>query len=609
MKTWFTYLKQGLSRKMTGDSISGIRGHGSLKVNLKNLLPYFRRYWRRGMLGCLLIGAATLFAFPPPLITRYLVDDVILGRQVGLLTGAILLLIGCLVAEKLARLLEDFYFARFEQSMTLDIQQDLIDRVLHLPKSFFDDKQTGYLQSRLTEDVDGIRWFFSSTIVHVISNLLRFLGGFVFLFYLEWRLSIAVLILLPGLVWIMRYFSGRIHILSHQAMEHKADVSGHFQESLSEASLIKAYANEDRARNHLMTLFGKVFQINLEQRAINSLAGLSINAMPGLARILTLAVGAVWVIKGQWTIGSLLAFQAFLAYVFGPAQFLASSNLQFQKALAALERVSAIFDIAPEDNRKDGRKVDKLKGDIEFRKVSFGYNGYEPVLKDISLHIRPGERVALVGPSGIGKTTLMSLILRFYQTAGGEIYFDGLPASDYNTDSLRRRIGYASQDPKVLSGTVFENLSYGDPEAGTAQILQAARISAIHDDIEKLPQSYETVIGEKGLTLSEGQKQRLSIARALVKDPDILILDEPTSALDSMTEKSIFDALPSQVNGKTVLVASHRISTIMQADRILVLNASGMSDIGTHESLLESSDYYRSMVACQKSGSLASSQR
>ena len=584
---------------MTGDSISGIRGHGSLKVNLKNLLPYFRRYWRRGMLGCLLIGAATLFAFPPPLITRYLVDDVILGRQVGLLTGAILLLIGCLVAEKLARLLEDFYFARFEQSMTLDIQQDLIDRVLHLPKSFFDDKQTGYLQSRLTEDVDGIRWFFSSTIVHVISNLLRFLGGIVFLFYLEWRLSIAVLILLPGLVWIMRYFSGRIHILSHQAMEHKADVSGHFQESLSEASLIKAYANEDRARNHLMTLFGKVFQINLEQRAINSLAGLSINAMPGLARILTLAVGAVWVIKGQWTIGSLLAFQAFLAYVFGPAQFLASSNLQFQKALAALERVSAIFDIAPEDNRKDGRKVDKLKGDIELKNVSFGYNGYAPVLKDISLHIRPGERVALVGPSGIGKTTLMSLILRFYQTASGQIYFDGLPASDYHTDSLRRRIGYASQDPKVLSSTVFENLSYGDPEAGKEQILQAARISAIHDDIEKLPQSYETVIGEKGLTLSEGQKQRLSIARALVKDPDILILDEPTSALDSMTEKSIFDALPSQVNGKTVLVASHRITTIMQADRILVLNASGRADIGTHASLLKSSDYYRSMVAYQ----------
>jgi ABC-type multidrug transport system fused ATPase/permease subunit len=604
MKTWFTYLKQGLSRKMPEDSISADRGYGGLKANLNNLSPYFKNHWRRGMFGCVLIAAATLLAFPPPLITRYLVDDVILGRQVGLLAGAILLLIGCLVAEKLLRLLEDFYFARFEQNITLDIQQDLIDRVLHFPRSFFDDKQIGYLQSRLTEDVDGIRWFFSSTIVHVISNFLRFIGGIVFLFYLEWRLAIAALILLPGLGWMIRFFSGRIHILSHQAMEHKAKVFGHFQESLSEASLVKAYANEDRTRNNLMSSFRKVFQINLEQRAINSLAGLSINAMPGLARIMTLAVGAFWIIKGQWTVGSLLAFQAYLAYVFGPAQFLASSNLQFQKALAALERVSAIFDIAPEDNRKDGRKVGKLKGDIEFKNICFGYNGYETVLKDISLHIRAGERMALVGPSGIGKTTLMSLILRFYRPAGGEIYFDGLPATDYNTASLRRRIGYASQRPKILTGTVMENLRYGDPDAGKAQIVQAARISAIHDDIQKLPQGYETIIGEKGLNLSEGQTQRLSMARALVKNPDILILDEPTSALDSRTEKSIFDALPSQVNGKTVLVASHRISTIIQADRILLLNGSGVADIGTHESLLESNDYYRAMVDYQKTFSI-----
>jgi len=584
---------------MPEDSISVDRGYGGLKANLKNLSPYFKHHWRRGMFGCVLIAAATLLAFPPPLITRYLVDDVILGRQVGLLAGAILLLIGCLVAEKLLRLLEDFYFARFEQNITLDIQQDLIDRVLHFPRSFFDDKQIGYLQSRLTEDVDGIRWFFSSTIVHVISNFLRFIGGIVFLFYLEWRLAIAVLILLPGLGCMIRFFSGRIHILSHQAMEHKANVSGHFQESLSEASLVKAYANEDRTGNHLMSSFRKVFQINLEQRAINSLAGLSINAMPGLARIMTLAVGAFWIIKGQWTIGSLLAFQAYLAYVFGPAQFLASSNLQFQKALAALERVSAIFDIAPEDNRKDGRKVGKLKGDIEFKNICFGYNGYEPVLKDISLIIRAGERMALVGPSGIGKTTLMSLILRFYRPAGGEIYFDGLPATDYNTDSLRRRIGYASQEPKILTGTVMENLRYGDPNAGKAQIVQAARISAIHDDIQKLPQGYETIIGEKGLNLSEGQKQRLSMARALVKNPDILILDEPTSALDSETEKSIFDALPDMVSGKTILVTSHRLSTIRQADRILLLNGDGIAKIGTHESFLESSYYYRSIVHYQ----------
>jgi ABC-type multidrug transport system fused ATPase/permease subunit len=367
---------------------------------------------------------------------------------------------------------------------------------------------------------------------------------------------------------------------------------------------VKAYVHENRTRKHLMSSFQKVFQINLEQRAINSIASLSINAMPGVARIITLAVGAFWIIKGQWTIGSLLAFQAYLAYVFGPAQFLASSNLQFQKALAALERVSALFDIVPEDNQEHGRRIDRLEGAIEFKNVSFGYNGYEPVLEGVSFHIQPGQRVALVGPSGIGKTTLVSLILRFYQTSGGEICFDGIPAADYNTASLRGRMGYASQNPKILTGTVLENLRYGAPDADRDQIIQVARTAAIHHDIEKLPQKYETIIGAKGLNLSEGQKQRLSIARALVKEPDILILDEPTSALDSATEKSIFDALPAQVNGKTVLVASHRISTIMQADRILVLNESGIADIGTHQSLLESSDYYRSMVGHQKSGAI-----
>ena len=603
MKTWFTYLKQGLSRKIPEDSISGIRGYGSLKANLKNLLPYFKGHWRRGMLGCLLITAATLFAFPPPLITRYLVDDVILGRQIGLLTGALLLLIGCLVTEKLARLLEEFYFARFEQQVTLDIQEDLIDRVLHFPKAFFDDKQTGYLQSRLIEDVDGIRWFFSSTIVHVISNGLRFIGGIFFLFYLEWRLSLAVLILLPGLVWLIRFFSGKIHILSHQAMEHKADVSGQVQESLSEASHIKAYVREDRTRRHLMSSFKKAFQINLEQRTINSIASLSISAMPGLARIITLAVGAFWIIKGQWSIGSLLAFQAYLAYVFGPAQFLASSNLQFQKALAALERISALFDIVPEDNQEHGRRIDRLEGAIEFKNVSFGYNGYAPVLDDISFHIHPGQRVALVGPSGIGKTTLMSLILRFYRTTGGEIFFDGQPASDFNTGSLRQRIGYASQSPRIMTGTVLDNLRYGNHDAAKEQIIQAAKIAGIHAEIQKLPAGYETGIGEKGLNLSEGQKQRLSIARALVKDPDILILDEPTSALDSATEKSIFDALPQLVNGKTVFVASHRLSAIKHADHILILNENSQVDVGTHQTLIESNDYYRSMVDHQKSGS------
>jgi ABC-type multidrug transport system fused ATPase/permease subunit len=518
----------------------------------------------------------------------------------GLLAGAIALLVVFLAAEKIMRLLEEFYFARLEQGITLEVQQDLIARVLRFPKSFFDEHQVGYMQSRLLEDVDGVRWFFSSTLVYVVSNLLRFTGGVVFLFYLQWQLAIVVLILLPGMMWCIRYFSGKIHILSHQSMEKKAEASGRLQESLSEASLIKAYASEDKAQHRLVSVLQRILHVSLEQSTVTSLATLTLNTMPGAARAISLAVGAVWVIRNQWTLGSLLAFQAFLAYVFGPAQFLASANMQLQKALAALERMSALFDIVPEEDSGAGEKVDRLKGEVEFKNVSFSYNGRGRVLKDVNLHVRPGEHVAIVGPSGVGKTTLLSLILRFYRPSGGEISFDGRPATDYDVGSLRRRIGYVAQQPRLLAGTILENLRYGNPEAEENKVVQAARAAGIHEFIQSLPLRYDTEVGERGIKLSEGQKQRISIARALIKDPDILILDEPSAALDSQIEASIFDALPAVVKGKTLFVVAHRASTFRNADRILLLNDNQLIAGGSHEQLMESNDYYREMVVKQE---------
>jgi ABC-type multidrug transport system fused ATPase/permease subunit len=282
------------------------------------------------------------------------------------------------------------------------------------------------------------------------------------------------------------------------------------------------------------------------------------------------------------------------------AQFLASANLDLQNALASLERVSALYDIFPEENMDVGQKVDRLKGEIEFKNVSFSYAGRDPVLKDVSFQVRPGEHVAIVGPSGVGKTTLISLILRFYKPTSGEITFDGRSASDLEVGSLRRRIGYVPQNITLFSGTVMENLRYGNPEASEAQVGRAARIAGIHDFICSLPLSYETEVGEKGVRLSEGEKQRLSIARALIKEPDVLVLDEPTSAVDSLTEKPILDSLPAFVRDKTLFVVAHQLSTIKGSDRILLLNESRLVAIGTHQSLLETNDYYRSVVACQQ---------
>jgi ABC-type multidrug transport system fused ATPase/permease subunit len=338
----------------------------------------------------------------------------------------------------------------------------------------------------------------------------------------------------------------------------------------------------------------------LEQTAVNWLAGQAFGLAPDLARGLVFLIGAVQIILGRWQLGQLLAFQSYLGYVYGPAISLAAMSLQFQNALTALERVSALFEILPEENLGQGRPVDRLRGEVEFRQVSFSYNGVEPVLEDVSVCIASGEQVAIVGPSGVGKTTLVSLILRFYRPTRGEIWFDGLPASEYELGSLRRRIGYVSQSPLLLAGTLLENLSYGDPDVSLEKVIQAAKAAGIHDFIATQPDGYHAQVGEGGVNLSEGQKQRLSLARALVKNPDILILDEPTASLDSLVERSIFDALPVLTHGKTVFLVAHRLATVQHADRILLLNEKRLVDIGTHAELLEHSAYYRKLVESQQ---------
>jgi ABC-type multidrug transport system fused ATPase/permease subunit len=599
MQSWFDTLRRGLSRRPADDGLAGELGPRGVRANLQNLRPFVARHWRKGLLGALLVVAGSLLSLSTPLITRYLIDDVILAGQLQLLLGAVLLLAAVKGLGMLADLLQQFYFARFEQEILLDIQQDLLSRTLRFPKSFFDDQEVGYLMSRLSSDVAGLRWFFSSTLVYIVSSALRLAGGVVLLFYLEWRLAIAAVILLPGLVVAVRYFSAKTRVLSHQGMEQRAQVSRRMQESLSATSLIKAFASERREVDRIMSEQRQAFQISLEQVAVGSAAALSISTIADVARLVVLLAGGYLVIMGNWTLGSLLAFQSYLGYVYDPASYLATASLQLQSALAALERISALYDIVPEETGK-GLPVERLRGEVELRQVSFAYSGSEPVLEDVSCSVQPGERVALVGPSGVGKTTLVSLLLRFYQPTQGEIWFDGRPASAYELASLRQRIGYVAQSTLLLSGTVRENLRYGNPEASHEEVVRAARVAGIHDFIAGLPQGYDSPVGERGVKLSEGQKQRLAIARALIKNPDILVLDEPTSALDSAVERSIMDELPAVVRDRTLFIVAHRLATVQDSDRILLLNERRLVAVGTHRQLLEENEYYRSLVANQQ---------
>ncbi len=528
---------------------------------------------------------------------RFLVDQVILGKHLEWLIWAVLGLAAVKGLSAGAGLLEQYVFGHLQMEVSVELQQNLLDHTLRLPKAFFDDKEVGYVMSRVVSDVQALTWFFSQTVVYILTNALRFIGGVVFLFFLEWRLAIAAIVLLPLLVISVKAFSKSMHVLSHHRMEQNANVYSRLEETLSSIPLIKSFVTEKKESQRVIDQVWKAQRITLEQTVVGSVANSIFNLVPDITKAMVLVAGVYLVIRGNWTLGSLLAFQSYLSYVYGPALSLSGINLELQNALASLDRISALMEADPEGARESGQMVEHLRGEIQFDHVAFSYDGQENILEDISFSVDPGEHIAIIGPSGVGKTTLISLLLRFYKPLHGEILYDNRPAANYKLDSLRHRIGYVSQATLILEGTIRDALCYGNPNAEMREIDRAVKAAGISDFIMELPARYESFVGEKGVNLSEGQKQRLSIARALIKDPDILILDEPTSALDSLVERSIFQALPEEVRGKTLFIAAHRLSTIQEADRILILKDKHLIGMGTHRELLATNEYYRSLFS------------
>ena len=563
---------------------------------LKKLKPYLISNWRKGIIASITLILASLLSLPQPLFTKFIIDDILVKKDVSLLTIIICFLISILLLEAILSFLKQFYFFRFEQNVIFEIQQRLFERVLRFPKSFFDSKQTGYLMSRLSGDVFRLRMLFSSTVVEVFTNVLKFVGGIIILFFLHWKLTLYSLIFLPFFYVAVRLLGEKTRQLSHNMMEKSAQVSKNLQESISGVTLIKAFAREEKETQKISDSLQESIKASVEQNTISAFSQLVIGIIASMGTVFVLWYGAREIMYNRLTIGGFVAFNSYLGYLYGPSRFLASTTVYMQSAFAALERVFSLFELIPEDDGDENKeKLTKLTGAVSFKNVNFSYNFHQPVLEDISFNIKAGEKIAIVGPTGAGKSTLVNLLIRLYQPKTGKIIFDGKDAEQLNLRSVRERIGIVSQEIFLFDDTIINNIRYGKPEVSEKDVFAVSKLAHAHKFITELQDGYKTKVGERGVKLSIGQKQRISIARALLKNPDILIFDEPTSALDALTEKALKETLFEKSNGKTTFIIAHRLSTVTSADKIIVLNKGRIEQMGRHEELIIKKGLYRMM--------------
>lgn len=548
--------------------------------------------WKLGLGAVILLLVTSLSALPLPLISQYLIDKVLLGRQLDDLLRVIALLIALKLVGQAGSIWQRFLFTRFEENVRLQIQRQLIERTLKLPKSFFDQSSVGYLLSRIQGDSQGLRFFFSQTLVGGLTALVNLVGGSIILLHLHLPLALITLATIPFFFATVHFFAKRFHILSHHSMEAGASIFRSLSQQLQRVPLLKAFAREKESAREMDRLNRQAVRLSYEQTALGSAAGLAIGVFPDLVRLLIYAWGGYLIIQGRWTLGSLLAFRGSMNLVFGPVSMLGNLENQYQGAKACFLRIAALYSVSPEEPEK-GLEIDRIAGPIVWDRVGFAYDPERPVLEELSCQILPGERLAIVGASGVGKTTFISLLMGFYKPGLGRITVNGRPLQDYRLDQLRLRFAWVSQQVHLLEASVYENLSLFYPHCSRSEIESACRKASLHDEIMSFTQGYDTPVGENGVRLSAGQQQRLSLARALLSDADVFLLDEFTAALDSQNALAVLDTLGEHLAAKTVLVITHSARVAERMDRVFFLDQGRLSAVGSHSELLAENGAYR----------------
>ena len=535
-----------------------------------------------------------------PMFSRYALNTLIPNHQLKtFLTLVGILLIGFCI-HKMCNWFVAYWGHVFGNRVEQDMRRDVFDHLEDLPFSFYDTNRTGKIMSRATTDLFEITELAHHGPEDFSIAMLNLIGSFILLLTIRWELAIIVFIMLPAIFFIVFTSRRNLSKASAKVKETTAEVNAGLESSISGIRVTKGFTNEDYERARF-DLYNKQYSAAKQSRFRYMASFFSnIEFCNNLLSLLTLAVGGYFIMKGKMTLPDLVAANLFVASFVGPIKKLNNFVEQFATGMAGFNRFIEIMRTEPEPaDSPDAVEILSARGNISFKNVDFSYTPDFPVLKNINLDIHSGEKFALVGASGGGKTTICNLIPRFYEITDGSISLDGIDIHRIKKHSLRSQIGIVQQDVFLFAGTIRENIAYGKPDATDEEIILAAKRAEIHDDIIRMPNGYDSVVGERGIKLSGGQKQRVSIARCFLKNPPILILDEATSALDTSTEIKIQNSFDELSKGRTTLVIAHRLSTVKNADKIAVVNDHGIVELGTHEELMAKQGEYFKLQSAQ----------
>ena len=564
--------------------------------NFQRLLTYLRPYRARVFLSVFLMMLVTLTALPMPRIMQFVIDNVFPHHRWGALNIIFWLIIGLYFVRGIVSFMLNYLIGWLGQRIVFDLRFQSYRHLNRLSLSYYDQRQTGKIMARVVDDINVIQYMVTGGFVTLITDMLTLLVIIPVLFFINVKLAWISIAVVPIYVMNYKMFLRKIRPLSVKIRESWDELIGVLQEKIAGITVVKAFVREKHETNRFLCTIQENYRLQMIQARLNRILSANATIIRAIGTGCVYWLGAKLVGVHDLKVGQLVAFTGYLNYLYDPAVRLVDFNVQAQWAGAAIDRVFEVLDTRPEiTDAPNAVMIQELEGSVHFKNVTFGYDRSNEVLHDINLDVKPGEVIAIVGPSGAGKTTLVNLIARFYEVQEGSITIDHTDIRQIKLESIRRQIGYVSQESLLFSVSLAENIRYGRNDATMQEIIAASKNADLHDYIMTLPDKYETKIGEDGIKLSVGQKQRLAIARATLTNPRILILDDATSALDSHTEATVQESLEILMKNRTNFVIAHRLATIMNADRIVVMDQGRIVDVGPHAELVAREGVYQNL--------------